>query len=325
VIAAAIGAALALAGAPHVPAGFHATVYASGLVHPTAFSYGPRGYLYVTQEAGSVVSLAPGATHPKVFASGFRESTLGLTWFHGKLYVSDKARVTVLTDANGDRVSDGRRVLIDGLPNGRHQQDAIEAGPDGRLYLGSGSTCDACSESSPRSAAILSFDSNGKNLRVFASGLRNPYGLAFDSHGVLWATDNGRDDHDDKVPDELDRIVAGHRYGWPDCWGTLQGTHCAGTVAPVANLEPHSSADGLAIAPASFAPSMAGDFFVTTWGTYFGTTHGRYVARVHGAGAHATVTRFATGFQHPLPIAFTPTGAMLVGDWQTGVIWRISR
>jgi hypothetical protein len=68
---------------------------------------------------------------------------------------------------------------------------------------------------------------------------------------------------------------------------------------------------------------MGGDAFVATWGTYFGTAHGRYVARVHFANGRATVTRFATGFDHPLAVAFAPGGQMLVADWGTGVIWRI--
>jgi glucose/arabinose dehydrogenase len=279
--------------------------------------------LYATEEGGRVVSVRPGATAPRVFARGFRESTLGLTWLHGRLYVSDKGRVSVLTDPDGNRVADGRRALVDHLPNRLHQQDAIVPGPDGRLYLGSGSTCNACRQADRRSAAILSLRPDGSDLRVVASGLRNPYGLAFDPQGRLWATDNGRDDERLDAPDELDRIVPGHRYGFPSCYGRRQGSGCAGTDSPVALLEPHSSADGLAFAPASFAPGMGGDAFVALWGTYFGTARGRYVARVE-LGRRPRVTRFATGLDHPLAVAFTPAGQLLVADWGTGVIWRIA-
>jgi glucose/arabinose dehydrogenase len=323
-----IGVALVAAAAltpapPRLPPHFVASVYARGLTHPTALAFGPNGILYASEEAGTIVSVTPGAHVPRVFASGFRESTLGLTWLGGRLYVSDKGRVSVLTDPDGNRVANDRRTLVDGLPNGRHQQDNIVAGPDGRLYLGSGSTCNACPQRDRRSAAILSLLPSGKDLRVVASGLRNPYGLAFDAHGQLWATDNGRDELSLNAPDELNRIVPGHRYGFPGCYGVRRGTGCAGTDPPAAVFEPHSSADGLAFAPASFAPGMGGDAFVACWGTYFGTAHGRYVARVHFANGRTTVTRFATGFDHPLAVAFAPGGQMLVADWGTGIIWRI--
>ena len=111
-----------------------------------------------------------------------------------------------------------RRVVVRGLPYGRHQQDTIVAGPDGRLYLGSGSTCDACVESDPRSAAILSFRPDGSDLRVVATGLRNPYGLVF-ANGSLYATVNGRDDLGKNEPAEMVvRIRRGADYGWPSCW-----------------------------------------------------------------------------------------------------------
>ena len=100
------------------------------------------------------------------------------------------------------RAGGGRRLVVRGLPYGRHQQDTIVAGADGRLYLGSGSTCDACVENDPRSAAILSFRPDGSDLRVVATGLRNPYGLVF-ANGSLYATVNGRDDLGKNEPAEL--------------------------------------------------------------------------------------------------------------------------
>jgi glucose/arabinose dehydrogenase len=239
--------------------------------------------------------------------------------------VADKGRVTVLTDPDRNRVANGRRAILTGLPNDLHQQDAIIPGPDGRLYLGSGSTCNACPQKSPRSAAILSFEPDGSKVRVVASGLRNPYGLAFDSAGALWATDNGRDEEKLDAPEELNRIVQGGRYGFPGCYGTRRGTGCAGTIAPVVNLEPHASADGLAFAPAGFAAGMEGDAFIAMWGTYYGTKHGRYLARVRLRGGKPVVSRFATGLDHPLAVLFDRDGALLVADWGTGIVWRIAR
>jgi hypothetical protein len=325
IAATALAVATLAAATPSAPSGFTVSAYARGLASPTAMVAGPRGVIYATEQQGRVVTFTRGG-RPRLFAGGFRDSTLGLAWFRGRLYVSDKGRVTALTDRNGDRRADGRRrVLLDGLPNGLHQQDAVVPGPDGRLYLGAGSTENAMRPRDRRTAAILSFRPDGRDLRVVATGLRNPYGLAFDASGVLWATDNGRDDLGNGVPEELNLIVAGRRYGYPSCYGIRRGTGCAGTAAPVAELESHASADGLAFAPAAFAPTMEGDAFVALWGTYFGRSHGRYVARVQLREGRARVTRFATGFEHPLAVVFTPGGSLLVADWGSGTVWEIRR
>jgi glucose/arabinose dehydrogenase len=303
-------AVAALAAALHLPAGYHATVYASGLDHPTALSFGPNGRLYVSEDIGSIVSVTGGTTTPKPFARNLTVP-LGLLWRGRTLYVAESGKVEAL------RMGGGRRVVVSGLPFEEHQQDAIVAGPDGRLYLGSGSTCNACKERDRRSAAILSFRPDGSGLRVVASGLRNPYGLLWVGKR-LYVTVNGRDDLGDGEPaDSLVRITPGANYGWPGCWPSyalhrLEGT-CAGVAPPVAYFEPHSSADGIA--------RWRGDLFVAEWGEYLSTKHGRVVVRIR----NGRVTRFASGFEHPLALAVDPSGDLLVADWGRGVIYAIRK
>ena len=195
------------------------------------------------------------------------------------------------------------------------------------MYVGVGSTCNACVESDPRSASIMRFRANGNNGEVYAHGLRNPYGLAIrPATGRLYATDNGRDDFGDSVPDELNLIQQGGRYGWPNCWGRNGGSNCAGTNPPVALFEPHSSADGLTFyRGTSFPAAYRADAFVAEWGdsvNNLGT--GQIVKRVHFQGSRVTVSTFATGFSHPLAVAIGPSGALLVSDYGTGTIWRIA-
>jgi len=299
-----------LAAAIHVPHGYRASVYATGLQHPTALAFGPDGRLYVAEDGGAVVSVVRGATKPRAFVRGLTVP-LGLLWRGRTLYVSESGRV----EAFGLR--GGRRVVVSGLPYKEHQQDAIVAGPDGRLYLGSGSTCDACVERDPRSAAILSFRPDGSDLRVVARGLRNPYGLVFVGRR-LYATVNGRDDLGDGEPAEtVVRVRPGADYGWPSCWASyalrrLTGG-CGGVTPPVAYLEPHSSADGIA--------SWRGDLFVAEWGEYLSRAHGRRLVRIHRGRA----TTFATGFDHPLALATAPAGELLVADWGRGVIYAITK
>ncbi|HEY5294898.1 MAG TPA: PQQ-dependent sugar dehydrogenase [Gaiellaceae bacterium] len=302
--------AAALATASHVPHGYRAVVYATGLTHPTAMAFGPDHRLYVSEDTGSIVSVVRGSHRPRPFA-GKLVVPLGLLWRGKTLYVSETGKVEALT-ANG-----GRRSVLKGLPYGRHQQDSIVAEPDGRLYLGSGTTCDACAETNRYSGTILSFKPSGRDLQVVATGLRNPYGLVF-AGSTLYASVNGRDDLGDGKPaDMVVRVRSGADYGWPACWPSyalhkLTGA-CGGVTAPVAYLEPHSSADGIA--------SWRGDLFVAEWGEYLSRAHGRRVVRIR----RGKVTTFATGIDHPLALTVDPSGGLLVADWGRGVIYEISR
>ena len=312
-------AALRPAPALTVPAGFRAELYASGLERPTALAFGPGGLLYATQETGEVVAVGRGSSRPAVLARGFR-TPLGLAWVGRTLYVSARGSLHRL-DVRGRRVV-GRRVVVSRLPFGRHQQDTVALGPDGRLYVGSGSTCDACRERDRRSGAILSLRPNGRDLRVEARGLRNPYGLAFEpGTGRLYVSDNGRDDLGESEPAETVILFRrGADYGWPDCWASwrrrrLEGA-CGGVTAPVAYLEPHSSANSLAF--------WRGGLFVAEWGQYLSKRWGRKVVRVDVRSGRART--FATGFDHPLGLAAEPAGGgLLVGDWGRGTIYRLTK
>jgi glucose/arabinose dehydrogenase len=289
-----------------VPDGFRAEIYARGLTQPTALAWGPRNRLYATQNDGRVVVVRPNDRRPRTVADGF-EVPLGLTWHRGRLYIS----------AQGALYRDGEPIVT-GLPYALHQQDNVVVGPDGRLYLGSGSTCDACVEADPRSAAILSVRPDGSDLRVVATGLRNPYGLLW-HEGRLYASVNGRDDLGEWNPAEMVvEVREGADYGWPGCWPDwrtkrLAGPDCAGVAEPLAYLEPHSSANGMAV--------WRGALYVAEWGEYDDDLHGRRIVRVDLETGR--VSRFADGFAHPLAVAVDRFGALLVADWETGVIYRI--
>jgi glucose/arabinose dehydrogenase len=302
-----------------VQAGFAAQLYATGLKRPTALAFGPGGLLYATQESGEVVAVGRGSTRPRILARGFR-SPLGLAWQGRTLYVSAQGSLHRLV-VRGKRVT-SRRAIVTGLPFGRHQQDTVAVGPDGRLYVGSGSTCDACRERDRRSAAVLSVRPDGSDLRVVARGLRNPFGLAFQpGTNRLYVSDNGRDELGVSEPAEtIVRIRPGAHYGWPRCWASwrerrLRGS-CSGVTKPVAYLEPHSSANTLAF--------WRGSLFVVEWGQYLSERWGRKLVRVDVRSGRATT--FADGFEHPLGLAAEQRGGgLLVGDWGRGVIYRLTK
>jgi glucose/arabinose dehydrogenase len=197
--------------------------------------------------------------------------------------------------------------------------DRARTGPD-RLYLGSGTTCDVCKEKDRRSGAVLSFRLDGSDLRVVATGLRNPFGLVFDGP-VLYVSDNARDDLGENEPAEtIVRIRHGAHYGWPRCWASwrlrkLQGS-CRGVTPPVAYLEPHSSANSLAL--------WGGTLIVAEWGQYLSERRGRKLVQVNVRTGRSST--FADGFEHPLGLVAEPrNGGLLAGDWGRGVIYRIRK
>jgi glucose/arabinose dehydrogenase len=305
-----------------VPPGFRVASFASGLSHPTAMAYGPDGRIYVTQDGGTLVAIRPGTRRPAVLVRGLR-TPLGLAWRGDELFVSEQGRLERLTLHAGRLV--GRRVIVKGLPFGEHQQDNVVL-HGGRLYWGSGSTCDACKEKDTRSATVLSLRPDGSDLRVVARGLRNPYGLALQpGTGRLYASVNGQDELGTKTdPEPAEMVVVvkpGAFYGWPRCWPNartlrLSGS-CGGVTRPAAFLEPHASADGLAF--------WRGDLFVAEWGQYLSNRFGRRVVRVElkKDGTASRVTVFASGFAHPLALLADRGGGLLVADWGRGIVYRI--
>ena len=315
------------AGAPpvriSVPPGYGVTTFASGLDDPTAMAWGPDGRLYVTEDTGLLVVAGRGSRKPVVVARGLR-TPLGLAWRGRTLYVSEQGRLSRFV-LRGSTLRN-HRVVVSGLPFGEHQQDNVVLGRDGRLYLGSGSTCDVCVEKNPRSATILSLRPDGSDLRIVARGLRNPFGLAFQpGTNRLYASVNGQDHLGTATrPEPAESIVLvrnGAFYGWPRCWPSYRmrvlAGRCRGVTPPIAYLEPHSSADGIAF--------WRGDLFVALWGQYLSNRHGRRLVRIDlGPGGRAkAVTTFARGFDHPLALVVDPKGGLLVADWGRGVIYRI--
>ena len=306
-----------------VPPGYRVETFARGLSQPTAMAYGPDNRIYVTQNGGAIVRVQRGTRRPAVLVRGLR-IPLGLTWHGRTLFVSEQGRLERFTLRAGRLVD--RRVVVKGLPFGEHQQDNVVY-RSGRLYWGSGSTCDACREKDARSATVLSLKPDGSDLRVVARGLRNPYGLAFQpGTGRLFASVNGQDDLDKPGdPEPADMAVwvrPGAFYGWPRCWPDartlrLAGS-CSGVTRPAAYLEPHSSADGLAF--------WRGDLFVAEWGQYLSRRFGRRVVRIQlrPNGTARRVSVFASGFAHPLALLVDQRGGLLVADWARGVVYRIS-
>ncbi len=318
--------------------GFSLIKYAD-LPRSTAFAFDPAGRLYVTSQDGNVYLLTDSdqdgrADTRSIFASGY-DFPLGVAVQSstGEVYISQKGVLSVLSDGNEDGVADGERILAGDLPFGMHQNDNIVFGPDGWLYVGVGSTCNACDDTNPQSASILRFNVQTGEREIYATGMRNPYGIDFDPKtGDLFATDNGRDDLGMDAPfEELNHIIQGGDYGYPNCWNEQDQPGCGNTIPSIASFEAHSSANAVAIYGAqNFPTEYQGNAFVTIFGSWLkgGVQTGiqRVILTPQGDTYHADASwfvRFPQGVM-PLPLAVGPDGALYVGEYIGGVIYRIS-
>jgi glucose/arabinose dehydrogenase len=106
---------------------------------------------------------------------------------------------------------------------------------------------------------------------IYATGLRNPYDLAFHPlTGDLFATDNGRDDLGMNEPhEELNHVLQGGDYGFPDCWNAGNQVGCENSILAVAFFEAHSSANGLDFYNGEHFPAeFRGNAFVSIFGSW---------------------------------------------------------
>jgi glucose/arabinose dehydrogenase len=188
---------------------------------------------------------------------------------------------------------------------------------------------------------VLRFKPDGSELSIFASGFRNPYDVAFNSAGDLFATDNGRDQlGDDLPPEELNYVTQDGFYGWPDCWEeaivpaappipTL-APHCTNQTQAVARFTAHSSADGLAIYNGdNFPPQFKDNAFVAIFGSYILPDIERGIMRVQLSKDGAGYTGQSDWFLklgvsgRPLDVTVGPDGGLYVGDYEAGAVYRI--
>jgi glucose/arabinose dehydrogenase len=298
--------------------GYRATVYASGLKHLAAFTLDSRGRVWVavsgatTHDADGIYLVAGAGARPVKVVGGLT-APLGLVWVGRTLLVSSLGRVTAFEDLRGTRFASRRTILRGPVAGGENNNLVVS--PSGRVLMGVSASCDHCTPSSPWSATIVSFRPDGSDLRLFARGIRAPYGLSFaPGTSDLFVTMNQRDDLGANTPgDWLGVVRRGEDWGFPGCYGQSSEA-CADAPAPVAELDAHAAAGGVAFLSRRVA-------LAAEW--QLGKVQQVTLSK-SGSTYRGTVEPFLAGLEHPLPLLAT-NGGVLVGDWGTGKIYRISR
>jgi len=281
-------------------------------------------------------------------------SPFGMALVGNNLYVADSDAVLRFPYTQGETKITAPGVKIVDLPAGpinHHWTKSLIASPDGtKLYVGVGSNSNAAENGIPVEegrAAVWEIDLATGNHRVFASGLRNPVGLAWEPEsGALWASVNERDElGSDLVPDYMTAVRDGAFYGWPySYFGQHIDTRVkprrpdlvAKAVVPDYALGPHTASLGLASSKGTTLPDpFKSGMFVGQHGSWNRKPRSGYkVVFVPFTGGHPSgePVDVLTGFVdaqggamgRPVGVQIDKRGALLVADDVGNTIWRVT-
>ena len=325
--------------------GFTVNVYAEGVGGARFMVLSPDGvpYLSLTRQ-GRVVKLpdqdGDGRADSVVTVAQGLDAPHGLAFRGDTLYVAETNRVVRFVPGVA-----ASQVVVPDLPHGAgHFTRTIVFGPrDGKLYVSVGSSCNICNERDAHRATVLRFNADGSGGEIFAHGLRNSVGLAFDpATGDLWGTNNDRDLlGDDLPPDRINILHQGGNYGWPQCYlpghqnPEYPNADCGHLAEPAITFQAHSAPLGIVFSTGTqFPPEYRGGAFVAyhgSWNRSIPTGYKVvYVRRQDGR--PVAITDFIVGFlpegsdtpwARPVDVLVAKDGSLLVSDDYSGRIFRI--
>jgi glucose/arabinose dehydrogenase len=346
-----------------LPEGFEISVFADGLENARMMAVSDAGVIYVSRPAQQdVIALFDQNADGMVDMEGFRVVAENIPQAHGlairdnRLYIGSEKQILV-ADILEDGNLSATEVVSDNLPDGdQHGRRTLEFGPDGMLYVGLGSSCNACIESNPENAAVVRVPLDGSERTLFAEGLRNTLGFSWHPvTGEMWGWDHGSDMRgDDQPPEELNLLTEGSNYGWPFCYGSQQvdkfipyktdnikgmtnEEFCATTTEPVWEYQAHSAPiDFLFYTANQFGGDYMNDAFVTmrgSWNRFPATGYKVVHINFDENGQPVEITDFVSGFlieegvahfARVAGLAVAPDGSLLISDDTNGVIYRVA-
>ena len=354
---------------PQAPEGFKVDEYATGLDNPREIRTAPNGDLFVAESEPGRIKILRGtgadgkARDVSVFASGLAQP-FGIAFYPPGpdpqfVYVANTDSVVRFPYRNGDLKARGAaEKVIPNIPGGGrlrgggHWTRDLALTPDGKklfVSVGSHSNVDD-PDTHPAEfhrADILEANPDGSGLRVYASGIRNPVGIAInpETH-LLWASVNERDQLGDNLPpDYITHVQEGGFYGWPWYYlgphqdPRLEGKHPElrdKVIVPDVLLQAHNASLEMVFYEGSQFPSeYRGDAFAAEHGSWNKSSRTGYeVIRVpleHGR-ASGEYEDFLTGFTtpdgdvwgRPVGVAVAADGSLMASDDGSNSIWRVS-
>jgi glucose/arabinose dehydrogenase len=299
---------------------------------------------------------APECKAPPAFVQsgpGTLQAPFGLAFNNGFLYVGNTGSIVRYKYSNGDLMAQGAPEKLMDLPTGGHSTRNILFNRAGtKMYVAVGSSSNNDAGEDCRRAAILEFNPDGSGYRIYASGIRNPVGLALQpGTDTLWTAINERDNlGEDLVPDYATSVKDGGFYGWPYSYiGKNYDPRYVGAFPDLVNR---------AIVPDVLMPAHAAALGITFYtGTQFPQRYrnGGFVA-LHGSWNRSVASGYKVVFfpmnngrpgpledfmfnlltangengtpiqawARPVGVTVARDGALLVSDDNSNRIWKIS-
>ncbi len=338
-----------------VPAGFYIAKFAEGLESPRVIVISDAGNIYISsRDAGTITMLSPdGAQRKQVLAL---ENVHGMV-IHANVMYYVTIKEVYSAPINQDGTLGTSKLILNDLPDaGQHVDRTLAVGPDNKLYISVGSTCNTCEERNHVNSTMQRANLDGSDRETFATGLRNTIGFNFKpGTSDLYGWDDGVDWLGDKEQrEELNLIQQGKEYGWPYILGDglknlyLTPPHgvtldqwAARTTLPVLTWNAHASGMQLIFLNAGprLAADYAGDALASMHGSWGANPPTGYeVVRIHFEDGQAkAIQPFVEGFlmtakggsgwarfARPFGLAQMQDGSVLLGDEQNGILYRIA-
>jgi glucose/arabinose dehydrogenase len=350
---------------PIAPPGFMVELFATGLNEPRRMATAPNGDIFLAESHGGDIKVFRGIgsdgkpKQTEAFVTGLKQP-YGIAFYPlgpnpQYIYIGNTDSIVRFAYKNGDLKASGGPENIADLPGGSYHwtRDLVFSEDGKRLFVAIGSDSNIDDpDTHPKeknTADILVMDPDGKNMRVYASGIRNAGGgLAINpKNGELWASANERDGlGNNLVPDLITHVQEGGFYGWPYYYiggnpdPRLKGAHPelkSKVIVPDVLIQAHNASLQLAFYEGKMFPAeYQGDIFSSQHGSWNRDPRVGYeVIRVplHQTG-HATgeYEDFLTGFVlpngqvwgRPVGVTVMSDGSLLVSDDGSNSIWRVS-
>jgi len=338
------------------PEGFQVTLFADNIPQARILKITPTGGLLVSSPSKGTVFLLQD-TNGDGHADLTTALVSNLNRPHGIdlykegdnhwLYIAETEAVgRIAADWQTGKTQGKYQRLITDIPSSKgHWTKTIQLGPDGWLYLTSGSSCNVCEEKDPKRATMMRFQPDGSKGHIYASGLRNAVGFDWAPwNNNLYATDNGRDLlGDDFPPCELNLIKPNGFYGWPyiNGFGKLDPDYGQGkeallsnSISPSFGFRAHNAPLGIHfLRNPNQPPNYQHTALVALHGSWNRSTPDGYkvISLQWDENGNITSKDFLTNFlqngEHiigrPVDIEEGPDGSIYISDDYAGVIYRV--